>query len=115
MQEIFSPEGRERCVVLGECLVEKRLTVRAVAARFGISKSTVHKDVTQTLRHVNPTLYHAVQEVLDVNKQERHLRGGEATKQKYLRIQHHPTPDDASGNASLGTEDSLPKREKSQN
>jgi putative DeoR family transcriptional regulator (stage III sporulation protein D) len=85
MQEMFSPDGGERCVQLGRCLVEQQLTVRAVAAQFGISKSTVHKDVTQTLRRINPTLYREVQRVLEVNKQERHLRGGEATKQKYLQ------------------------------
>ena len=77
----------ERCVRLGRYLVEERLTVRAVAAHFGVSKSTVHKDVTQALRRADPALYRQVQAVLEINKQERHLRGGEATKQKYLREQ----------------------------
>jgi putative DeoR family transcriptional regulator (stage III sporulation protein D) len=66
--------------------VENKATVRAVAGKFGISKSTVHKDVTQTLRHVNPALYEQVKEILELNKQERHLRGGEATKKKYRHM-----------------------------
>ncbi len=74
---------RERCVILGEYLLEHFATVRSAAAVFGISKSTVHKDVTERLRHVNHTLYLQVQELLQKNKQERHLRGGEATRQKY--------------------------------
>ena len=75
--------GRERCVVLGEYLLEHSATVRTAAQVFGISKSTVHKDVTERLRHVNSALYGEVQELLNKNKQERHLRGGEATRKKY--------------------------------
>ena len=75
---------KERCVVLGTYLVENHATVRATARQFKISKSTVHKDVTQTLKHVSPSLYEQVQLVLEKNKDERHLRGGEATKNKYL-------------------------------
>lgn len=75
--------GRERCVVLGEYLVEKQATVRSAAQVFGISKSTVHKDVTQILKSVNQSLYREVQELLYKNKQERHIRGGEATRLKY--------------------------------
>lgn len=75
--------GRERCVVLGEYLVEHQTTVRRAAEVFGISKSTVHKDVTQTLGSVNRALYTEVGELLSRNKQERHLRGGEATRRKY--------------------------------
>jgi putative DeoR family transcriptional regulator (stage III sporulation protein D) len=59
--------------------------VRAAANEFGISKSTVHKDVTQILKWVDVDLYCKVKEVLDVNKRERHLRGGEATRQKYVK------------------------------
>ncbi len=70
--------------MLGTYLVENRTTVRATAQQFNISKSTVHKDVTQVLRRVNPALYEQVQRVLEQNKDERHLRGGEATKKKYL-------------------------------
>ena len=75
--------GRARCVVVGEYLVEHQATVRSAAAVYGVSKSTVHKDVTQTLRFVNKRLYADVQQVLLKNKQERHLRGGEATRIKY--------------------------------
>lgn len=82
--------GRERCIVLGEYLLEHQATVRSAARVFGVSKSTVHKDVTQTLRIVNKGLYLEVQKLLLKNKQERHLRGGEATKKKYgEKIQEH--------------------------
>ena len=77
-------QHKERCEELGEFLVKYRATVRAAAARFKVSKSTVHKDVTERLRYVDPTLYALVKEVLEENKSERHLRGGEATKKKYL-------------------------------
>ena len=70
--------------MLGTYLVENRATVRATAQQFNISKSTVHKDVTQVLRRVNPALYEQVQRVLEQNKYERLLLGGEATKKKYL-------------------------------
>jgi putative DeoR family transcriptional regulator (stage III sporulation protein D) len=76
---------KERCVVLALYIIENNATVRATASRFGISKSTVHKDVTERLLQKNPTLYAAVKEILDENKSERHLRGGEATRQKYKK------------------------------
>ena len=79
--------GRERCVILGEYLIEHQATVRAAATVFGISKSTVHKDVTCTLKGVNRTLYNDVRMLLIKNKQERHLRGGEATRLKYSELQ----------------------------
>ena len=75
---------RERCVVLASYLVENRATVRATAQRFGISKSTVHKDVTERLMQVNPSLAKQARKVLDINKSERHIRGGLATREKYL-------------------------------
>lgn len=75
--------GRARCVVLAEYLIEHQATVRSAAAIYGVSKSTVHKDVTQTLKFVNKPLFLEVQKVLQKNKQERHLRGGEATRIKY--------------------------------
>ena len=81
--------GRERCVVLGEYLVEKQATVRSAAQVFGISKSTVHKDVTQALKNVNKALYTEVQNLLSKNKRERHLRGGEATRLKYSELHDH--------------------------
>ena len=83
---MYFSSGKERCVLLATYLVDNKATVRAVAAHFGISKSTVHKDVTQTLRKINKPLYYKVQQVLDINKQERHLRGGEATRKKYSMI-----------------------------
>ena len=73
----------ERAVLLGQYIVEHGATVRAAAARFGISKSTVHKDVTSRLRRQSPSLFCEVQRVLGRNKAERHLRGGAATRQKY--------------------------------
>ncbi|MBQ9796751.1 MAG: sporulation transcriptional regulator SpoIIID [Clostridia bacterium] len=81
---------KERCVVLGEYLVENGATVRSAAQVFGISKSTVHKDVTQRLRIVNKALYLQVRRLLLKNKQERHLRGGEATRQKYYDLSTKP-------------------------
>jgi len=73
----------ERAVELGEYILENKTTVRAAAKRFHISKSTVHKDVTSRLQEVNPQLYDRVKEVLAVNKAQRHIRGGQATRQKY--------------------------------
>ncbi len=81
---IYIASDKERCVILATYLVENEATVRATAARYGISKSTVHKDVTCTLRHVNVALYEEVKRILEKNKKERHLRGGEATRKKYL-------------------------------
>ena len=78
--------GRARCVVLGEYLAEKKTTVRQAAAVFGVSKSTVHKEVTETLRFVNRPLWEEVRRVLLQNKEERHLRGGEATRIKYSAL-----------------------------
>lgn len=78
--------GKERCVVLATYLIEQKATVRSVANHFGISKSTVHKDITQTLKKINQPLYLQAKEVLDLNKKERHIRGGEATRLKYSNI-----------------------------
>ena len=75
---------RERSELIAEYMIEKKATVRVAAKRFGVSKSTVHKDITEKLRMVNPSLYTMVAEILAQNKSERHLRGGEATRQKYL-------------------------------
>ncbi len=81
---MYIAADKERCVILGTYIVENRATVRQTAARYGISKSTVHKDVTETLRHVNRALFEEVAKVLEQNKNERHLRGGEATRQRHL-------------------------------
>ncbi|MBO5010077.1 MAG: sporulation transcriptional regulator SpoIIID [Clostridia bacterium] len=77
--------GRERAEVLGEYVLDTGATVRAAAAKFGVSKSTVHKDLSYRLKKINPALAEQVREVLAHNKSERHLRGGEATRQKYKR------------------------------
>ena len=74
----------ERASLLGEYIVENNATVRAAAKVFGISKSTVHMDVSNRLSTVNPILYKKVRKVLDINKEERHIRGGLATKEKYM-------------------------------
>ena len=81
----YTSTAKERCVIFGAYLVENKATVRSVAKHFGISKSTVHKDITQALKKINQTLYLQAKEILDINKQERHLRGGEATRKKYQR------------------------------
>ena len=85
---MYISNEKERCVMLARYLVENNATVRAVASKFGISKSTVHKDITVNLKKANKTLYYETKAVLDKNKQERHLRGGEATKNKYKQSQH---------------------------
>ena len=79
-------QEKERCVILGEYIIETNGTVREAAAKFGISKSTVHKDVTEKLRETDRALYGEVKKVLIRNKAERHLRGGQATKQKYCAM-----------------------------
>lgn len=76
----------ERAVTLGLFIIDQNATVRQAAKRFAISKSTVHKDVTQRLKAVNPGLHDKVKIVLDKNKQERHIRGGQATKLKYVEL-----------------------------
>lgn len=73
----------DRAVLLGEYILETGATVRATAKVFKISKSTVHKDVTERLLHNDPQLYRKVKRVLEKNKQERHIRGGMATRRKY--------------------------------
>lgn len=74
----------ERAVEIACYIIETKATVRQTAKKFGISKSTVHKDCTDRLKEINQTLAESVREVLEVNKQERHIRGGMATKEKYL-------------------------------
>ena len=74
---------QNRACDLAVYMLEHDATVRAAAAQFGVSKSTVHKDLTERLRRRSPALYAEVRALLDKNKAERHLRGGEATKRKY--------------------------------
>ena len=75
----------ERAVELGRYIVENNTTVRAAAKQYGISKSTVHTDVSRRLERLDPILYERVREVLDINKAQRHIRGGLATKEKYKK------------------------------
>ena len=77
----------ERAVEIANYIIENNTTVRQAAKHFGISKSTVHKDVTDRLEQVNPALANDIRKVLDINKSERHIRGGMATKEKYA-MQH---------------------------
>ena len=76
-------EIEERSCDLAAFILENKATVRAAAAKFGISKSTVHKDLTERLRRVDPGLYAQVRQLLDWNKAQRHIRGGLATRRKY--------------------------------
>ena len=78
--------AQDRAIIIGRHIAETGDTVRAAAEKFGVSKSTVHKDVADRLEYINPALWREVKTVLDKNKAERHLRGGEATRQKYLDI-----------------------------
>ena len=74
----------ERAIEIAYYIIEHKATVRQTARQFGVSKSTIHKDVTERLLTVNPSLAAEVRKVLDVNKSERHIRGGMATREKYL-------------------------------
>lgn len=75
---------KERAEILGEYIAATGATVRRAAEEFRLSKSTVHKDVSERLYYINPRLYKEVKEVLKTNLSERHIRGGEATRKKYL-------------------------------
>lgn len=83
---MYISANKERCVILATYLIENKSTVRAVASKFGVSKSTVHKDVTQNLKSNHPSLYVKVKEILEINKKERHIRGGQATKARYQKM-----------------------------
>ncbi len=74
----------ERAAEIAKYIIDNNATVRQTAKQFGISKSTVHKDVTERLAQINPSLAREARKVLDVNKSERHIRGGMATREKYL-------------------------------
>ncbi|WP_411676458.1 sporulation transcriptional regulator SpoIIID [Caproicibacter sp.] len=75
----------ERAVELGEYIIQNRATVRSTAKKFGVSKSTVHKDVAQRLKTIDPQLYKKVKIILEFNKSQRHIRGGIATRLKYKK------------------------------
>ncbi len=74
----------ERAIEIANFIIEEKATVRQAAKKFGVSKSTIHKDVTERLLQVNPSLAGEARKVLDMNKSERHIRGGLATREKYL-------------------------------
>ena len=74
----------ERAVEIANYIIEEKATVRQAAKQFGVSKSTIHKDVTERLLQINPSLAGQARKILDMNKSERHIRGGLATREKYL-------------------------------
>lgn len=76
----------ERAITIAQYIIDSKATVRQAASRFGVSKSTIHKDITERLPAINHTLAENVRKVLDINKSERHLRGGMATRAKYKHI-----------------------------
>lgn len=84
--------GKERCERIAEYMIENGATVRQCATCFSISKSTVHKDLTGKLYYINRKLYEEAKKILEKNKSERHLRGGEATRQKYIRQKEYIHP-----------------------
>lgn len=76
----------KRVVQIANYILDERATVRQTAKVFGVSKSTVHKDVTERLPKINPLVANQVKSILDINKAERHIRGGKATKMKYKKV-----------------------------
>ena len=78
----------EWAVEIAYYIIEHKATVRQTAKKFGVSKSTIHKDVTERLLQINPALAAEARKVLDINKSERHIRGGLATREKYLHMEH---------------------------
>ena len=84
MQGLFMKEYiEERAIEIANYIIEEKTTVRQAAKKFGVSKSTIHKDCTDRLRQINPALAREVRNILEINKQERHIRGGMATRRKY--------------------------------
>lgn len=88
MKKTASIDADMRAMMLAHYVIENGATVRSTAKIFSVSKSTVHKDITERLKTVSPTLYEKAGEILKKNKEERHIRGGNATKEKYLKIQN---------------------------
>ena len=76
----------ERAIEIANYIIQEKATIRQTAKKFGVSKPTVHKDVTERLVQINPSLAHEARKVLDTNKSERHIRGGLATREKYLHL-----------------------------
>ncbi len=86
MEHILFSDGQSRCVLIAEYIIENNSTVRRAAKVFGISKSTIHKDITVALEKKDVLLANEVKKVLEKNKSERHIRGGEATRKKYMEL-----------------------------
>lgn len=84
----------ERALEIAKYILDEGATVRQAATIFGVSKSTVHKDVTERLPRINPLVANMVKKVLEVNKSERHIRGGKATKLKYNEAKNNPDSKD---------------------
>ena len=78
----------ERTLELAQYILETRDTVRGAAKKFGVSKSTVHKDITERLEEINTPLYLKIKEIMEIHKDERHIRGGIATKEKYQKLKN---------------------------
>ena len=79
-------------MAIADYMIERRCTVRDAAKKFGVSKSTVHKDISERLKMISPTKANLAKELLETNKSERHIRGGKATKEKYMELKktrHH--------------------------
>lgn len=89
MRKLMRDYIEERAISIARYIVDNSATVRQTAQKFGVSKSTVHKDVTQRLSQINPHLAWETRIILDINKSERHIRGGMATKQKYKNMLPH--------------------------
>jgi putative DeoR family transcriptional regulator (stage III sporulation protein D) len=82
----------QRVMAIADYMIERKCTVRDAAAKFKISKSTVHKDISERLKMIRPTKANLTKELLETNKSERHIRGGKATKEKYMELKktrHH--------------------------
>ncbi|MBR6765115.1 MAG: sporulation transcriptional regulator SpoIIID [Clostridia bacterium] len=80
---------QDRTLELAHYILETHDTVRGAAKKFGISKSTVHKDVTERLEHINAPLFLKIKAIMEIHKDERHIRGGIATKEKYLKMKNN--------------------------
>lgn len=78
-------ELEKRAIMLGEYILQQKATVRSAAKKFGVSKSTVHKDVSDRLKYIDKPLYFDVKKILEINKAQRHIKGGFATKNKYAK------------------------------
>lgn len=79
----------ERAMEIAAYIINEETTVRQAAKKFGVSKSTIHKDITERLLQINPAMAQEARKVLDINKSERHIRGGIATREKYRHLNEH--------------------------